>query len=75
MKFNAEGHRRMSRRLLGKAQTRTAARRQETLKLARAFLALAKLAQAMQARHGRRIAGTKPRRSSASRPKAGRAVN
>ena len=46
MKFNAEQHRRMSRRLHRKAQTRKATRRQETLKLARAFLALAKLAQA-----------------------------
>jgi hypothetical protein len=76
MKFSAEGYRRMSRRLHRKAQTREAARRQETLKMARAFLALAKLAQAMQAPKlsGRRIGGAKPRRSSASPPKARRAL-
>ncbi len=58
-------HRRMSRRLRRKAQTRTAARRQETLKLARAFLALAKL-HAIPKLSARRIAGAKPHRSSAS---------
>jgi hypothetical protein len=75
MKYSAAEYRRMSRRLHGKAQTHKPARRQETLKLARGFLALARLAQAMQARNGRRTAETKRRRPSASRPKAGRALN
>jgi hypothetical protein len=76
MKFSAEGYRRMSRRLHGKAQVRTAARRQETFKLARAFLALAKLAQAMQAPKlsGRRIAGANGHHPSAEPPKARGAV-
>jgi hypothetical protein len=73
MKFSAEQHRQMSHRLYRRlAQTRKAARRRELLKLARAFLALAKLAEAA---HGRPIAAANGHHSSALRPMARRTLN
>ena len=72
MKFSAKQHRQMSRRFQQLAQARKGTRRRKTLELARAFLALAKLAEAA---HGRPIAAANGHRSSAWRPKASPALN
>jgi hypothetical protein len=56
MKFSAKQHRQMALRLQQRARRRRGTRREKTLELARAFLALAALAEAAHMARGQPIA-------------------
>jgi hypothetical protein len=56
MKFSAKQHRQMALRLQQRARRRRGMPRRKTLELARAFLALARLAEAAHMARGRPIA-------------------